>query len=189
MTEPRVLARFTSYGDLMDALRERIDELGIPHTTFDEICGIAEGLTNKVLQPVNPPKYLGPKIFGSFIETAGCELWLVARPDLEAKIRARSNFIPFAWPKKRRDFEREVVSQAQIKRLRPYFFKITGQMGGLATAASRTPAQRSESARRAAHARHRKSRKLRKLRGKPNGHDKPEAGAQGAAATEAGTEG
>lgn len=103
----RILARFTTYGGLLDALRNRLDEKQITHRVFDDIAGIADGLTNKMLQP-NPVKFLIPNMLGDFVEAAGCQLWLVEDPEFNASLERRlAHQGRDAWPKLRRELHRD----------------------------------------------------------------------------------
>jgi hypothetical protein len=153
MSEPRVLAKFTSYGAMLDALRARLDELSITHGTFDRIAGVADGYTNKVLKPV-PVRHLLPTTLEFFINGAAVELWLVERPGETARLRARSDFEPPRWPKKRVDMHRDGASPAQVKRLKPLIEPLvlseSGKRARQIGIAMLTPQQRSEIARHAA---------------------------------------
>jgi hypothetical protein len=127
--EPRILAKFASYGAMLDALRARLDELGITHARFDSIAGLADGYTNKVLKPV-PIRHLLPNTLQFFIEGAAVELWLVERPDETAKLKARSDFEAPRWPKKRVELHREGASPAQVRKLAPLVARELGRKGG-----------------------------------------------------------
>jgi hypothetical protein len=160
MAEPRILARFTGYGGLLDALRARLDEKGITHRVFDDIAGIADGLTNKILQPV-PVRYLLPNTLGDFVEATGCQLWLVEVPELNAQLERRlAGNRTDAWPKRRRELQRTSSSPAQAKRIQGEL----GRIGGTKRAAMLGPKHRSEIARYAAFCRWRRrhSKKLRR---------------------------
>jgi hypothetical protein len=128
--EPRILARFTGYGAMLDALRARLDELGITHARFDGIAGVADGYTNKVLKPV-PVRHLLPNTLEFFINGAAVELWLVERPDETARLKARSDFEPPRWPKRRVEVHRDGASPAQVKRLKPLIELAGSAMGPL----------------------------------------------------------
>jgi hypothetical protein len=51
--QPRLLAEIYEYGQLLDALRARRDELQLSHTTIDDVGGLCPGYASKVLS--NPP--------------------------------------------------------------------------------------------------------------------------------------
>jgi hypothetical protein len=146
---PRVLARFACYGGLLDALRTRLDDLGITYGTFDRIAGVADGYTNKCLCPI-PVRHLLPTTLEFFINGAATELWLVERPDEAAKLKARSDFEAERWPKARRELHRTSASPAQVEKLTPLVLRELGRKGGRRRAESLSAKRLSEIGRKGA---------------------------------------
>lgn len=86
----RTLAICRTYNELHQALRARVDELNIAAETLDDIAGLAERHSSKILAPAKP-KRLGPVSF-SMLPALG--LALVVVEDIEALDRVRSRLLP-----------------------------------------------------------------------------------------------
>jgi hypothetical protein len=80
-----------SYEDLIEALRLRVDNLGISRETIDEISGITPGLASKILS-LRHVRRVGLISMAPLLETLG--LKLVALPNDEALARVRSRYTP-----------------------------------------------------------------------------------------------
>jgi hypothetical protein len=63
---PRQLAVVRSYGDLINALRARIRELGTTCEAVDYIAGIPLRYCNKLLAP-HPPRTIGSQSLGPLL--------------------------------------------------------------------------------------------------------------------------
>jgi hypothetical protein len=67
----------TSLDDLIEALRQRRDELDISHETIDDVSGLQPGYTSKVLARM---KGLGPVSLPALLGALACGLVLVEDP-------------------------------------------------------------------------------------------------------------
>jgi hypothetical protein len=67
--------KIRSYSDLLAAIRARRDELDLPHMVIDDLAGLQEGYTSKVLSPT-PRRFIGP-ISWNMLEALGLGLVLV----------------------------------------------------------------------------------------------------------------
>lgn len=146
--EPQILARLTSqpYLELLDAMRARLDELGMPHTRFDAICGVAEGYSNKVLSNGNR-KPVGAATMLVMLEAMGLEVWLVHNEAWTAKLKTRSDWAVDRWPKAKREKHNRAVTPAMMAKLLPHAWKAFAAHGARAMHAKRTGTLRSEIAR------------------------------------------
>jgi hypothetical protein len=86
---PRILAVVYEYADLLNALRNRRDELQVSHTTIDDVSGLSSGYSSKVL--CDPPiKGLGPVSLGPMLGVLGIKILLVE--DYEMLLRVQKQF-------------------------------------------------------------------------------------------------
>jgi hypothetical protein len=164
MTEPilippvagETIATISSYPELVEAFRTIKARLGLSNKWCDETCDFADGVTDKLLGP-SQSKGIGPLSFSMF-----CQIFAVKfrmEIDLDAVRKMEGHWEQreegkVAVPKTR--ISKELVSKAK-----PVVMKQTGQIGGMVTAYMRTPAQRSEAARKAAKSRWKQVRKNR----------------------------
>jgi hypothetical protein len=76
VTEARELASISDYAGLHAALRARSNYLGISRATLDDIGGLQDGYSSKLLAPV-PIRTIGPRMLGLLLGALGCRLVLV----------------------------------------------------------------------------------------------------------------
>jgi hypothetical protein len=84
--------------DLLDALRERRDEVGITLEKLDDIAGHPSGYSAKLLAPV-PIKNLGWLSFGLTLDALGVALVMVENPEQIKRVENR--WIPRERPQQR----------------------------------------------------------------------------------------
>lgn len=84
----------TDYAGLIQVLRDRRDELDIPHEVIGEIAGLQSGYASKLLAP-NPMKGLGPVTLGPMLGALGLAVIVVEDPAAVARVRDR-------WTKRKR---------------------------------------------------------------------------------------
>jgi hypothetical protein len=78
----------TSLTELLAALRDRRDELNIPHEIIDDIAGFQSGYTSKLLAP-RPSKNLGYMSLGAVMGALGVGLVLVEDSARRALVEGR----------------------------------------------------------------------------------------------------
>lgn len=76
----------TSLDDLIEALRQRRDELDISHETIDDLSGLQSGYTSKVMARM---KGLGPVSLPALLGALACGLVLVEDPVQRTLIEPR----------------------------------------------------------------------------------------------------
>jgi hypothetical protein len=86
-----VLGEFRDYNGLHLILRKRADELSLSRTSIDDLAGLQDGYSSKLLAP-NPGKRLGPLTIGLLLPALGMKL--VAVEDEEALVKIRSRTSP-----------------------------------------------------------------------------------------------
>jgi hypothetical protein len=136
--------RVTHYAELLAVVRARVAELGISHSTLDNVAGPPPGTAGKILAPV-PTKRMGALwlflVFGAIgLGVAVCE-------DGEALERVRSRL------ERRTERNVRVRSSLRMCVMDGDFIRFRGRKGGLARAARMSDQQRSKAARHAARAR------------------------------------
>jgi hypothetical protein len=82
-----VLAVFSDYDGLWNAVRARVDAMGITRLELDHLSGNQEGYSGKVLGPKQVKKF-GKHSLGSTLGALGSYLALVADPEQVAKLKA-----------------------------------------------------------------------------------------------------
>jgi hypothetical protein len=107
---PSTPAEVTDYSSLIICFRERADELGISRNTIDEIAGIANGLSSKILG-LGHVRGIGLRTLGPMLDVL-C-LKLIAVPDEAALARNRSRLVPriernVRYPKAKTEHDRAV---------------------------------------------------------------------------------
>lgn len=135
------------YPALLQAMRDRVAELGITHETLDAIAGFQSGYSGKLL--CNPPiKRLGPITLHMMI---GALSWVqIFRHDEYAFQHMRHRYEQRVRPAVLAPASKILLTQDYLQRI--------GRMGGNARNDKLNPAKRSRIARRAAKARWRKPR-------------------------------
>jgi predicted transcriptional regulator len=85
---PAVARLIADYDAFVDAIRERVDEMGMTRLEFDHQAGMQEGYSEKILEPKHV-KIFGMKSLGDTLGAIGCKLLLVEDSEQTAKMRAR----------------------------------------------------------------------------------------------------
>jgi hypothetical protein len=137
------------FPELLQAIRERIAELGITLSTVDEIVGLPSNYAAKLM--CDPPmRRASPFTLFLIIEGLGLKMFL--REDAETLSRVQTRL---EQSKRSKPRAIRAVSTNKIVRihLTPDFMKQIQRKGGYARAQRMTPAQRSKAARRAVRAR------------------------------------
>ena len=142
---PRVIAEFSNYDELINALRIRAAELNLSGEQVDCYSGLPARYTQKLLGP-NQIRRLGAISLGPFLGALGVRAWLVE--DKAAVARLRGQTTP-----RNSSYVRSAPSIVLTVR----FFKKIGRLGAQARLDNSTKAQRREWARHAAIARWRKA--------------------------------
>jgi hypothetical protein len=84
--EGRPLATIREYGQLVQALRERAEELNVSRETLDAVSGLQSGYSAKLLCQI---KGVGRTSLGPLLGAMGVALVLVEDPEALAKVRPR----------------------------------------------------------------------------------------------------
>ena len=81
--------RFIStYDELVNAVRDRCDEMGMTRNELDHQAGLADGHAGKLLCKSHLKRF-GLRSLGFVLGGIGCKLALIEDPEQAAKIRAR----------------------------------------------------------------------------------------------------
>src|SRR3954453_22826872 len=99
----------TDYAGLIQAFRDRRDELDVGHEVLCEIGGLQSGYVSKLLAP-QPMKNLGPVSFGALLGGLGLAVIVVEDPAAVARVRGR-------WVKRKRHAPVRCVANDQQLRL------------------------------------------------------------------------
>lgn len=160
MTEPRVLARFTEYRDLLDGIRAWVRENRLAHNTIDEVAGYAERYTQKLIGS-QPVKDIGFSSLAPLLGAIGLKLWLVVDDEQLGRLQNRRHFKPSQWHEKRAANDKVPTTKTRSNKARKQFTGNTKYMSMLRLRAltMMTAKERSQSASKAARA---KGKKLRK---------------------------
>jgi hypothetical protein len=143
----RVLAEFVEYSDFMQAVRNRVAELGIHGTRFDSLAGWPEGYLSK-LTCARPVRRVNLQSMGVLLSTIGVRLHMVEDPAGTARLRR--------LPPRNPSYVRAMPADAGMV-LTPRMLKRIRRLGGQARMAQLTAKERSALARKAALARWRGS--------------------------------
>ncbi|MHC4043562.1 hypothetical protein [Bradyrhizobium sp. 23AC] len=92
----------TDYDGLIQALRDRRDQLDVGHEVLCEIGGLQSGYVSKLLAP-RPMKNLGPVSFGALLGALGVAVIIVEDPAAVARVRDR-------WVKRKRHVQVRCVA-------------------------------------------------------------------------------
>jgi hypothetical protein len=81
----------TDYGSLLEAFRERAQELEISREGIDSVAGWADGYASKLLagEAAKKRKIIGPMSLGLMLGTLGLKMILVEDPEATARTLAR----------------------------------------------------------------------------------------------------
>jgi len=140
----RVLGVATEMHELVDVARARFEELNVSRLTIDEISGLANGYSAKILAGM---KNMGHLSMGPILKSGAMKLVVVEDPEQLEKIRHRLGT------------REHLKAHAKRLRINPQKNSLSrtlsryGQRGGKARVAATTPEQRSASARHAARVR------------------------------------
>jgi hypothetical protein len=78
----------SNYNEFLDAVRERVDFMGMTRLEFDHQTGMQSGYMGKLLGRRRSKRF-GEVSFDATLPAIGCRLILVEDPELTAKILAR----------------------------------------------------------------------------------------------------
>jgi hypothetical protein len=143
---PRVVAEFSDYAGMLDALRKRVNELALNGERFDEYAGLPRGYLSKLVG-ANPVRRLGMTSFGPAVSGLGLRCLFV---EDEAATQRLKNRLP---PRNGSYVRGGVTHFALTTR----FMQKIGRLGAQARIDNSTKQQRQQWARRAAIARWRKA--------------------------------
>jgi hypothetical protein len=147
-----------SIPELLAALRARRDELQISNETIDDIAGLAERHTSKLLAANFPSRSLGKVSFPLLLGALGmgiARVEIVEDPEAVALVKDR-------WLKwKRLPYGSPRLSKKQIEHARPAVLRANAKRANVARNAMLSCEQRTAIARKAAKARWRKQRQVR----------------------------
>jgi hypothetical protein len=85
---PAVARMISNYNEFLDAVRERVDFMGMTRLELDHLTGMQSGYMGKLLGPRQNRRF-GEVSFDATLPAIGCRLVLVEDPELTAKIMAR----------------------------------------------------------------------------------------------------
>jgi hypothetical protein len=85
---PAVAILISDYDELVESVRQRVDDMGMTRLELDHQAGMQEGYSGKILGPKHK-KIFGMKSLGDTLGAIGCKLLLVEDPEQTAKMRAR----------------------------------------------------------------------------------------------------
>jgi hypothetical protein len=145
---PRVIATFDTYAGMLDAIRERVNELQIHGERFDDFVGLPEGYLSKLVG-ARPIRRLGMVSFAPILSGLGPKCQFIE--DLEGTARIKNRVAP-----RNPGYVRTMPADAGIT-LTARMLKRIRRLGGQARMAQLTAKQRRELARKAALARWRGS--------------------------------
>src|SRR5262245_52101425 len=162
MTEPRRLAVIRDYDGLHQAVKARVEELGVTRMNLDEYAKLQPGYSGKLFATI-PAKRLGQSL-GPVVQTLGLELWVMVaeeRPRItESVVEGRKKrpvrntdvhgLASMPWVQ---TIQREYLSKVMKKHARK-----AGRIGGANSRKYMSKRQASRLARKAAKARWRRAR-------------------------------
>ena len=142
---PRIVATFDSYAGMLNAIRDRVNELSVTGTSLDQYIGLPFGYYSKIAG-ARPIRRLGMTSLAPVLNGLGLKCQFIE--DQEATERLKSRV-----PPRNGSYVRSAPSIIFTVR----FFKKIGRLGAQARVDNSTKAQRQQWARRAAIARWRKA--------------------------------
>ena len=143
--ERRVIAEFSDYAGMLDALRKRVNELALNGERFDEYAGLPRGYLSK-LTGASPVRRIGMTSMAPVLNGLGLRCLLIE--DQQATERLKSRVKP-----RNSSYVRSTPSIIFTVR----WFRTIGRKGAQARIDNSTKQQRHEWARHAAIARWRKA--------------------------------
>jgi hypothetical protein len=144
---PHIVAEFVEYPDFVQAVRDRVADLGIHGTRFDGLAGWAEGYLSK-LTAQRPVRRIGMTSMGPLLSAMGVKLVMIEDPAGTARLRR--------LPPRNSSYVRTMPAAASIL-FTARMLKRIRRLGGKARMARLTAKERSALARKAALARWRGS--------------------------------
>jgi hypothetical protein len=141
---PRVIAEFTDYSGMLDAIRARVNELRVHRESLDQHCGLAIGYTSKLVS-IRPVRRLGMVSWGPLINGLGLKCQFIEDPKATALVRSRVKQSNPSYQRTMPAAASILFTARMLKRIR--------RLGGQARMARLTPEQRRKLARKAALAR------------------------------------
>jgi hypothetical protein len=148
-----VLATVRGYDDLVEAFRTIKDLLGLSNRTCDELAGLVDGHTDKLLGP-SGSKNLSRMTVSRFCTIFAVKLEMKIDMEQVSKMEGR-------WEARHASnvrAEPNRVSKKILERAKPHIIKDMAKLGGKASGAKRTGSQGTEIMRKVAKARWRKQR-------------------------------
>jgi hypothetical protein len=85
---PRVIATFSSYAEMLDAIRQRVNELNVSGECLDAYLGIPRGLFSKIAG-VRPIRRLGMLSFSPVLNGLGLKCQFVEDEAATARLKNR----------------------------------------------------------------------------------------------------
>jgi hypothetical protein len=143
---PRVVAEFSDYAGMLDALRRRANELQLSGERFDEYAGLPKGYMSKLFG-ARPVRRLGMCSFAPVVAGLGLRCLFIVDEEAERRLRQR-------LPPRNQSYVR---ADATHVTLTFRFMQKIGRLGARARVDNSTKAQRQEWARQAAIARWQKA--------------------------------
>jgi hypothetical protein len=138
---PRVVAEFSDYAGMLDALRRRVNELQLNGERFDEYAGLPRGYFSKLVG-AKPIRRLGMISFEPVLAGLGLKCLFVIDEEAERRLKERV-------PPRNSSYVRATPSIVFTVR----WFRSIGRKGAQARIDNSTKQQRQEWARNAANAR------------------------------------
>jgi hypothetical protein len=132
---------------MLDAIRERVNELRPHLESLDAHCGLATGYTSKLIS-MRPVRRLGQVSWGPLITGLGLRCQFIENPETTALLRSRVR-------QSNPSYQRTMPAAASLV-FTPRMLKRIRRLGGQARMAQLTAKERSALARKAALARWRK---------------------------------
>jgi len=84
----RVIAEFTSYDEMLTALRNRVAELQINGERFDEYAGLPRGYLSKLIG-AHPTRRVGMQSLGPLFSALGLKAALIENAEATAQLKRR----------------------------------------------------------------------------------------------------
>jgi hypothetical protein len=138
---PRILATFSSYSEMLDAIRARVNELQVNGERLDEYVGLPRGYYSK-LAGAKPIRRLGMTSFAPILNGLGLKCQFIEDQEATERLKTRV-------PPRNSSFVRGTPSIIFTVR----WFRNIGRKGAQARIDNSTKQQRQEWARKAANAR------------------------------------
>jgi len=85
---PRVVAEFSDYAGMLDALRRRVNELALNGERFDEYAGLPRGYLSKLVG-AKPTRRLGMVSFQPVLAGLGLRCLFVVDEEAERRLKER----------------------------------------------------------------------------------------------------